>query len=340
MNVVEACDPVADLLGVGSSRVYNVRNEAKATDSVLIASSRNRPARVHKDRRTTLYDYFTKCALRTSVHSFFRPNEVPTATKIAAQFPASDDLPDLTLWTHSYMRDIATYQEDGRPIHYLDETWVCAGHTVSKVSIDSTVTSSHDAFMRGLPTGLKQLSGRGQRLIISHVRNKGGFIDGCLDIFRGRKTGDYHEEMDGSRSSGQSCANNGLSQGCNRAVIKGVPYDAGMRKKELLDIVSSLKPRFHAPVKNGVAARNRAFKLSDVEDLLREKVEKVTAVNWPNAERHLRETKTLFFRKSGGTDHIRPRIIMLDRDDASDDSSRSERRDDEDPLPGKSVNAA
>ncbi|KAL1416827.1 hypothetical protein MTO96_027425 [Rhipicephalus appendiculatus] len=98
-SVAEACDTVADLLGVSSSTVYNVRNDAKATDGVLSTPSRKRPARVGKDRRTTLYDDFTKCALRTCVHSFFRRNEVPTATKIAAQFRASDDVPDLTPWT-------------------------------------------------------------------------------------------------------------------------------------------------------------------------------------------------------------------------------------------------
>ncbi|KAL1422123.1 hypothetical protein MTO96_022426 [Rhipicephalus appendiculatus] len=97
-SVAEACETVADLLGVSSSTIYNVKNDAKATDGVLSTPSRKRPARVGKDRRTTSYDDFTNCALRTCVHSF-RRNEVPTATKIAAQFRASDDVPDLTPWT-------------------------------------------------------------------------------------------------------------------------------------------------------------------------------------------------------------------------------------------------
>ncbi|KAH7955313.1 hypothetical protein HPB52_000273 [Rhipicephalus sanguineus] len=74
-SVAEACDTVADLLGVSPSTVYSVRNDAKVTDGVLTTPSRKRPARVGKDRRTTLYDDFTKCALRTCVHSFFRRNE-------------------------------------------------------------------------------------------------------------------------------------------------------------------------------------------------------------------------------------------------------------------------
>ncbi|XP_040078591.2 uncharacterized protein LOC120850213 [Ixodes scapularis] len=93
----------------------------------------------------------------------------------------------------------AGMRQEGRQIFYLDETWVTAGHTVSTVWVDCTVTSSHDAFMRGLTTGLKQPSGKGQRLIVTHIGCEDGFVAGCLDVFRGVKTGDYHEEMNGTR---------------------------------------------------------------------------------------------------------------------------------------------
>lgn len=38
---------------------------------------------------------------------------------------------------------------------YLDDTWVTAGHAVSKVWVGTAETSSHDTFMLGLMTGLK-----------------------------------------------------------------------------------------------------------------------------------------------------------------------------------------
>ncbi|KAM7307099.1 uncharacterized protein ISCGN_010735 [Ixodes scapularis] len=69
----------------------------------------------------------------------------------------------------------------------------------TRVRVDATVASSHDAFMRGLSTGLKQPSGKGQRLIVTHIGSDEGFVDGCLDVFRGQNTRDYHEEMDGTR---------------------------------------------------------------------------------------------------------------------------------------------
>ncbi|KAL1469063.1 hypothetical protein MTO96_004795 [Rhipicephalus appendiculatus] len=94
-SVAEACDTVANLLGVNSSTEISVRNDAKATKGVLTTPSRKRP-RVGKGRLTSLYDDYTKSALSACVHGLFRHNGVPTVGKIAAQFRASDDLPDIT----------------------------------------------------------------------------------------------------------------------------------------------------------------------------------------------------------------------------------------------------
>ncbi|XP_075722931.1 uncharacterized protein LOC142765593 [Rhipicephalus microplus] len=50
--------------------------------------------------------------------------------------------------------------------------------------------------------GLQQPSGKGHWLIVSHIRREEGFVDGCFDVFRGRKTGDYHGEIHGNRFEG------------------------------------------------------------------------------------------------------------------------------------------
>ncbi|XP_050042533.1 uncharacterized protein [Dermacentor andersoni] len=70
---------------------------------------------------------------------------------------------------------------------------------MSKVWADKTVKSSHDAYLRGLTTGVKQPFGKGQRLIATNVVSEDRFVDGCLNVFQGKKTGDYHKEMDGNR---------------------------------------------------------------------------------------------------------------------------------------------
>lgn len=79
--------------------------------------------------------------------------------------------------------------------YYTDETWLNEGHTRSKVWQDLNVTSSRQAFLDGYSIGLKSPSGKGRRLIITHIGSNSGFLDGGLNVFKSRKTGDYHEDM-------------------------------------------------------------------------------------------------------------------------------------------------
>ena len=102
---------------------------------------------------------------------------------------------EIVYWRRSYLRDIRRHRQSGRTIYYLDETWLNAGHTIGKVWKDTTVSSSKDAFQRGLTTGLKNPSGKGKRLIILHIGSNKEFVPGGLFVFESSHTGDYHEEM-------------------------------------------------------------------------------------------------------------------------------------------------
>ncbi|KAG0428197.1 hypothetical protein HPB47_024800 [Ixodes persulcatus] len=53
--------------------------------------------------------------------------------------------------------------------------------------------------MSRLTTGLKAPSGKGERVIVTHAGSATGFVSGCLDVFRGKKKGDYHDEMNSNR---------------------------------------------------------------------------------------------------------------------------------------------
>ncbi|XP_062532866.1 uncharacterized protein LOC134201642 [Bombyx mori] len=81
----------------------------------------------------------------------------------------------------------------------MDETWVNAGHTVSKAYVDTTITSKRQAFMEGLSTGAKNPTSKGRRLIVVHMGNENGFIEGADDVFESKNTSDYHESMDANR---------------------------------------------------------------------------------------------------------------------------------------------
>lgn len=400
---------VADMLGIGSRTVFTVKKEAQAAGGVLTTPSRKRPRNSEKKRRSALYDSFTLNALRSCVHDFFRRNEIPTVAKITNEFSERTSDPSLKAWTvrrllreigfkrekrsrnsllldredilawrHQFLRDIQRFREENRQIFYLDETWVTAGHTTSTVWTDTTVKSSADAFRRGLTTGLKQPSGKGQRVIVTHIGSKDGFVDGCLDVFRGKKTGDYHEEMDGPRfeswfdgvlrrlPSGSVIVMDNASYHSRRneavpttsslkATItewldsKGIQYGAGMTKKQLLEIVARVKPRFisyrvdmaaekagfvvlrlppyhcefnpieliWAQVKNAVAAANTTFNITHVEQLLKDKVAEVTAEHWREAVKHVQTLEAKFQQAIYGSDHIEPIVITLEEDDES-----------------------
>lgn len=94
-----------------------------------------------------------------------------------------------------YLKTIKQYRNEGRIIYYLDETWINEGHTKQKVWTDNNIVSRRRAFVEGLSTGLKNPSGKGKRLIILHVGSESGFVNDGLLLFEGKKTSDYHEEM-------------------------------------------------------------------------------------------------------------------------------------------------
>lgn len=108
------------------------------------------------------------------------------------------DRDDIILWTRKYLRLIREYRAQNKKIYYLDETWVNEGHTKPKAWVDTTIKTKKQAFLSGLSTGLKNPSGKGKRLIITHIGSDSGFVEGGLLMFESRKTVDYHEEMTGA----------------------------------------------------------------------------------------------------------------------------------------------
>lgn len=171
-----------------------------------------------------------KYAIRRIIHGFYFRNEIPNLKKIALSIEADETFPrisrhllrstlrcmnfrylkrsrnsallekdEIVLWRRKYLKRIREYREEGRKIYYTDETWVNEGHTVGKVWQDLEIKSKRQAFLEGFSTGLKAPTGKGRRLIITHVGSDSGFLEGGLSVFESRKTGDYHEDMDAER---------------------------------------------------------------------------------------------------------------------------------------------
>ena len=94
-----------------------------------------------------------------------------------------------------YIRTIKEHRKDGKHIVFLDETWVNAGHTVPCAWLPQLklvgIEGDKDV-IKHLP---KIPPGKGKRLIVLHAGSEDGFIPGMDLVFEGKKSGDYHQEM-------------------------------------------------------------------------------------------------------------------------------------------------
>ncbi|KAL4112105.1 hypothetical protein QTP88_015953 [Uroleucon formosanum] len=212
-------------LGIGqrtiSTTIYQYEN-------FKTISSPNR--KKNRENIFTKIDDFDKNAIRRTIHGFWFEKQLPTLDKILSRINTTEGLPQFTrttlysllrqmgfkyqqrirnsamierdeivVWRRNYLEYIKRYRKEGRPIYYMDETWVNAGDCNSRIWVDKTVISRTDAFSKGLSTGPTNPSGKGKRLIVVHIGNEDGFVPGGLLCFESKKnTKDYHDEMNGA----------------------------------------------------------------------------------------------------------------------------------------------
>jgi len=219
---------VSSLCGVSKSTVYNIKKQFNENGK-LKTPNKMGPKCQLKNKRSDIYDDFTKTALRKIVHDFYRQGTPPTVRRTAAVFSEDPNLPKLkksaihglmqeigfkyekvkrrsvliederiAQWRKEFLLDMQRYRKEGRAIYYLDETWVNQGHFVNKAFHDTTIRSKRDAMKRGLTTGLRLPRSKGKRLIILHIGSKEGFVPGASLVFTSKtNSADYHDEMNG-----------------------------------------------------------------------------------------------------------------------------------------------
>ncbi|CAH2085192.1 unnamed protein product [Euphydryas editha] len=212
----------AQIMGTSEKTVRRILNEYKNKGQVT-ASNKSTP----NHNIISNLDDFILSAIRRKVHKFYFDNDLPTIDKVAQAINEDEDLPsfsrsttykimkklnfkymkrsrksilldrpDLMLWRKQYLLKIKSYRSQNRKIYYTDETWLNEGHTSNYVWNDLNITSSRQAFLNGLSTGLKNPH-KGKRLIIAHIGSVDGFLKDAEWIFEAKKhDGDYHDEMD------------------------------------------------------------------------------------------------------------------------------------------------
>lgn len=206
---------VAEATGISLASVKRILAENKTV--VQTGTQFNTPNKKrHRIKNKTELDDFDLCVVRRTVNEFHKTNgERPTIKtllpvlkekinftggkwslgKVLRQLNfrwrksvnnrkiliEKSDIRELRL---KYLRTIQTYRSEGRPVIYMDESYVHSTHTKPLSWSD------------GSEAGLKTPISKGERLIIVHAGNEHGFVNNALLTFiSGKKSGDYHGDM-------------------------------------------------------------------------------------------------------------------------------------------------
>ena len=207
ISTAKVTQRVSDALQISRATVSKIVNDhKKRKPDVTPGKQRPHP------RTVTSMDSFTENAIKNHIYSYYERKEWPSRKKLLISLKEADlfhgaktslsevlhklnfkwkkidkrkfllERSDIVAARCIFLRQIRAC--DFNNVIFLDETWVNAGHCVSKAWADESLKSS-----RKLP------SGRGGRLIVTHAGSATGFVPNALYIFRSKKTGDYHEDM-------------------------------------------------------------------------------------------------------------------------------------------------
>lgn len=169
-------------------------------------------------------DEFSQDLIRRKIYKLYEKRELPTINSIQNEIKdelcVSNSLLRITLlqmgfcWRRTtddrrvviertdskaararYIRAIQQNRAEGKTIIYLDETWVNAGHTTPYTwlpELKLVGIEGDSEIIKRLP---KIPPGKGKRLIVLHAGTEDGFVPDMDLVFEGKKSGDYHKEM-------------------------------------------------------------------------------------------------------------------------------------------------
>ncbi|XP_046395146.1 uncharacterized protein LOC124162602 [Ischnura elegans] len=140
---------------------------------------------------------------------------------------------------------------------------------------------------------------------------------------------------------------------------RGIPHNPRQTRAELLCLVNAIKPRtktfeldsiaqgrghavvrlppYHchynpkliwSQVKGAVAKRNTTFKMADIEVLMNEELDRVTAMEWEKCVQHAEKIQEDDYRRDTAIDSVMESIVINLQDDSSDSLSDESDEDD------------
>lgn len=206
--------------GVSERIVTQINSELKNMKvSDQCVASFTTPNKNRQRRKTVTYlDDFDKCVVRRLVYNFhIEEHRIPTAKllrealkekinfqgcekslrrilkdlgftwrKTANNRKLLIEKPEIREKRITYLRALKNYREQGRPIIYLDESYILSSHVSNKTWSD------------GSNKGLHVPISKGERLIIIHAGGEKGFVPNAFTCWKASNhSGDYHDNVNG-----------------------------------------------------------------------------------------------------------------------------------------------
>jgi transposase len=220
----------AEAVGRSPATVKRICKEFRETNTF------KSPKKVGKGRRPVVFDEFLQGVIRRVMMDFYLRKEFPTIKRVLAHLkenvPRFPDVSPTTLYRrirkmgfkyrkfhkksvlmespemmgmrNTFLRQIRHLRHRGWSIYYTDESWCGANHSrkygwqdqVTDISLCGFNSYRDVPVVNGWRGGIKTPSGAGKRVILLHIGNEDGFLEGGLKCFIGKKGGsDYHDEM-------------------------------------------------------------------------------------------------------------------------------------------------
>ncbi|KAJ8947626.1 hypothetical protein NQ318_002638 [Aromia moschata] len=206
---------VSAATGVSLSTVKRIRREATRIKENIQASFVTHNKKRCTKSSLTLDDFDKGLLRRTIINFHVTEKQVPTLPRIYNKFRESIDYqgcqdtlrkevkllgfrwkkfetnrklliekPDIRHQRISFLRQMKQYRQEGRPIIYMDETYIHASHTSKTTWVDNSID------------GITKPIAKGSRLIILNAGGEDGFIPNAYVRWKSTcNTGDYHNEM-------------------------------------------------------------------------------------------------------------------------------------------------
>ncbi|XP_055941674.1 uncharacterized protein LOC129971722 [Argiope bruennichi] len=211
----QALKMASQATGISDATIKKIRKDVSSSGSSTVLKSPGKHRKRPNERNCEIDD-FDKCIIRQTIQDFYiKERKVPSLRKLLPVLKEKigfswqkDTLcivlhsmnfrwkkcvnnrkvlmerPGIVFWRHRYLTEMRCHRKAGRPIVYIDETWVDSNLTFKKCWQDDTVL--------GATANVNSKN----RLIVVHAGSSTGFLTGALLVYKAStKSGDYHGQM-------------------------------------------------------------------------------------------------------------------------------------------------